>query len=540
MIFAVLLLALTLCFPLALQAAPILLLEDRPLLTFKEVILHTLEFQWSVQSSELTVKTQEGLFEQATGAFNPQLTASASRLFQRDIQNPLGTKTDFNGRTTNTALSLQTLTRFGTTYSINFTNENVRNPTDIPNPTDATTVGFSINQPLLRNLLFSPQTTLEETQRMQLKAFRLQNVQNIASALFNSTVAYWGFVSAKKVLEIQIDLEQRFCEIARYADNLILEDQAGFTTAYQPHADLHQATANRIQAEQNLRAAYNTLLFNMGFIPDDNQAIPDFKFEDFPDFCSYAGLDQKWYDDLLTAIPLNRSDLIAAEIVVKIADYNLRSAKNSLLPTVDLIGSANFLNTEALKKAEDVFDSTKARNPEKDYTVGINFSFPIFNDTARGLVKQQRAQRSQAQVNLDLLGGQLVSNFKTAYTLSNALLEEVKKNALAADEYRKTVEAEKIKLENGLSTYFVVLTLENNWLTALLNWVASETQFVQNLLQLRLLSGTLVRWDRQGEIVTDVEDVFSYPVIGEAPSQPVENFFEEYCILPNEGEIHGH
>jgi outer membrane protein len=277
----------------------------------------------------------------------------------------------------------------------------------------------------------------------------------------------------------------------------------------------------------------------MGFIPDDDQEIPDFQFEDFPDFGSYLGLDQRWYDSLLTAIPLNRSDIIAAEVLVKITDYNLRSAKNSLLPAVDLIGCANFLNTEALKKAREVFDSTKARNPEKDYTVGINFSFPIFNDTARGLVKQQRALRSQAQVNLDLLGSQVVSSFKTAYTFSNALLEEVKKNALAAEEYRKTVEAEKIKLENGLSTYFVVLTLENNWLSALLSFVNSERQFVENLLQLRLLSGTLVRWDPQGEIVTEVEDVFSYPVINDLPSQPVEKFIEELCELSSEEPPNG-
>src|ERR1700722_8997553 len=187
--------ALMTCFSLTLHAAPIFYLEERPLLSLNEVIMHTLEYQWSVQTSELTIKAQEGVYEEAQGAFNPLLTSEGTRLFQRDIQNPPGNKTHFNGRTTNTVLSLQTLTRFGTTYSINFSNDNIKNPTIIPSPQDSTTVGVSVNQPLLRNLLFSPQTTLEETQRLQLKAFRLQNVQNIANAIFSSIIAYWDFVS---------------------------------------------------------------------------------------------------------------------------------------------------------------------------------------------------------------------------------------------------------------------------------------------------------------------------------------------------------
>ena len=333
------------------------------------------------------------------------------------------------------------------------------------------------------------------------------------------------------MLAIQKDLEMRFCEIARYADELVKEGQEGYTTAYQPHADLNLATANRIQAEQNLKAAYNTLLFNMGFIPDENQQVPEFNIEDFPDFNTYSGLDLTWYDSLLNLIPFNRADILSANLLIKIAELNLRSAKNSLLPAVDLVGEANFLNTAALGRARHVFDSTRAQNPEKDYTVGVTFSFPIFNDTARGLVKQQRALRSQAIVNMDLLESQIISSFKTSYTSTNALLEEVKKNQLAAEEYRKTVEAEKIKLQNGLSSYFVVLTLENNWLTALLSLINSQTLFTENLLQLRLLSGTLISWDREGEIVTEVEDVLTYPVVLSTPSTPVECFIEERCKL---------
>ncbi len=534
--FLLLFVVFAVCFSFTAQAAPVFEVEEleqkvpQPYLTFKDVTYYTLKYQWSIQTSELTIKAQVGVLEQATGAFNPLLATDTTRFFQRDIQNPPGIKTAFNGITTTNTLSLQTLARLGTTYSVNFSNINVINPTFSPNPTDSTIVGFSITQPLLRNLVWSPQATLEKTQNLQLKAVRLQNVQNIASALFNSFSAYWQFVATKKLLDIQLMMEQNFCEIAKYADALIQEGQQGFTTAYQPHADLNLAVANRIQAEQNVKSAYNNLLFNMGFIPDDSQQVPDFVVDDFPDFCNYPGLDQEWYDRLLDKIPVNRADIIAAEVLIREADLNLRSAKNSLLPEVNAIGIANYLNTAAKGRARHVFDSTKARNPEKDYTIGFSFSFPIFNDTAKGLVKQTRAEKSQAVVNKDLLQSQVVSGFKTSYTFSNALLAEVKKNRIAALEYQKTVAAEKIKLENGLSSYFVLLTLENNWLSALTSEISSEVQFVTNLLLLRLLSGTLVEWEREGhQKITDVENIFTYPCVAHPPYQPVENFIEEYC-----------
>lgn len=499
-----------------------------PFLSLRDVINETLKYQWSIQTSELTIQEQEGLLLQATGAFNPLLVTNWSKFFQRDIQNPLGTKTDFNGRTTDTTVSLQTLARLGTTYSINFTNSNVHNPTFLPNPTDASTIGASISQPLLRNLVWSPQTTNEKVQKLQVKAAKLQNVENIASSLVNSLTAYWEYVAAKINLDILINIEKRFCELAQYADELVEEKQQGYATVYQPHADLHLATANRIQGEQNVKSAFNALLLNMGFIPDDLQAIPEFEVQPFPDFNAFCGLDREWFDKLLDRLPSQRADIVAAEVQIRAADLNLKSAKNSLLPEVNLIGIANFFNSGARNRGKHVFESSNFHSPEKDYTVGINFSFPTFNDTAKGLVKQDRALKNQAIVNKNLLEAQVISGFKTSYTFYNALLAEVKKTQLAAEEYQKTVETEKLKLERGLSTYFVVLTLENNWLNAQLQAVLAQKLFAENLLQLRLLSGTLVRWTKRGKIKA-IEDPLQFPNMENTPCYPIQCFIDEYC-----------
>lgn len=499
-------------------------------LRLEDVISETLLYQWSIQTSELAIDAQAGLLEQATGAFNPDLAAAFSTLFQRDIQTSVGLKTGLNGRTVTSNLSLQTLARLGTTYGFSYQNSNVLNPAAPPR-TDMTTLTFNVTQPLLRNLFFSPATTLEKTQDLLLKAAKYQNIQNIAQAVATSINSYWDLVAALKLLKIQQDQEKRLCLLAEYAEQLVKENQEGYTSVYQPQADLALATASRIQAEQNVRAAYNVLLFNMGLIPDDHQEIPELTLEDYPipeDLCI---LERSWYDKCLVEVPNKRSDVIAAQLLIEAADLNLTSAKNSLLPELNLTGSAELLNTTALNRARSLFESSNFHGPEKDYTVGISFNFPIFNDTAKGLVKQDRALKAQAIVNANLLGGQITSNFKTFYTLYNSLLREVKRTRMAVEDYRKTVESEFLKLREGLSSYFIVLTQQNSWQAAQIQLIVFENLFVQNLVQLRLTAGELIKWDSPDqeigkELVMTTLDLFK--------QAPCETIREKEEVLPCE------
>lgn len=492
--------------------------SEAPVLTLKETVAETLRYQWAVMTSELSIDSQAGLLQQATGAFDPFLSANFSKLFQKDIQTALGVKSNQSGRTTFTDGSIQTLARLGTTYGVSYANTNIFNPI-IPPRTDQSTLNFNVTQPLMRNLLYSPQTTLEKTQGMQLRAVKLQNVQNIAQAVFNTINAYWSLVAAKKALNVQRDQEERLCRLEEYAEELVRENQEGYATLYQPRADLALQTANRIQAEQNVISAYNTLLFNMGYVPDDKREMPDLILEDFnipEDICV---LGTEWYDKYLAQIPEMRTDIQAAKVQIEIANLNLISAKNSLLPELDLNGVVGLLNTTSAQRAKEVFESSSFHDSQKNYTVGVTFTFPLFDNTARGLVKQQRAAKSQAIVNENFLESQIVSDFKTAYTFYNALLAEVKRVRHSAYEYRNTVSAELLKLREGLSDYFVVLQLETNWLQAELQLIQTEMLFVQNIAQIQLLTGKLIDWGSLEKEVETEDVILTIDMFRQAPCE---------------------
>ncbi len=470
-------------------------------LSSTDAIKQTLQNQWSIQLSEQQTVVQEGLLQQAAGAFDAVLNTDYSRTFQVDLQSPLGDKSDFVGKLTETNLILQKLSRIGTVYSLNYRNVNVLNPFIInlePPRTDTTALSFSINQPLLRNLYYSPQTTLEKVQYMAYESSVFQNVQNIANAVATTLAAYWQVVGNKKILNATIQQEEELTRFAQYAQRLVDEDQQGAASVYQPLANLANATVDRLQAEQNVRTAYNALLFAMGSAPprEDEDTYQCIEFEPLPPLTNLPELDECCFQNYLSLIPIKRMDVVASHLLEDVAALNLQSAMNSLLPELNVIGKAGLLNTNGGRRHSGLYESFPAQSkPEKDYTIGITLSYPFCNDAAKGLVKQNKALLFQSQINTSQLESQIITNFKIAFTLNNALVKQLVEARKATKDSRLALDAEVIKLQIGLTSWFDVLGLANDAIAAQIQEYSLEILFLQNLVQLHLLVGDLVSWD---------------------------------------------
>lgn len=480
------------------------------LFTVNDVIRETLENQWAIKTSELVIQTDLGLVEQATGAFNVQLNASLSNLYQFDLQSNLGLKSDFNGGITSTTVMLQKLTRMGTLYSLNYINTNTRNRLTIPlEPprTDRTIVSFTLAQPLLRNLWFSPQTILEKTQYLSFEASRLQNIQNIATAIATSLTAYWQVVGAKLILDAQKDLEEKLGLFAKYAEALVTEEQKETASLHQPYANLASAIVNRIQGEQNLIASYNNLLFAMGRVieGEGDELFCGLEFEQFCLPEKIAPLDECCFETLRALIPLQRADLVSTYLLQESALLNLKSAQNSLLPQLNVVASTNFLNTNGGRQPSALYESFPSDRPQKEYLLGLTFSYPFCNDVARGLVRTQKAALTQSEINTDQLQSSIIANFNTAFTFNNALAKELQNARRAASEFTDSAVTEFARLQAGLSTYFDVLNLANDATSAKIQAIRIEILYIQNLINLYFLTGDLVKWHRFQENI-DVVD----------------------------------
>jgi|GEM_PF-3629399 outer membrane protein TolC len=480
-------------------------------LSSADAIKSTLQNQWTIQTSEQETVVQVGLLQQATGAFDTQLNGNLSKLYQVDLQSPLGLiKSDFVGQVTTTNVLIQKLSRIGTLYSFGYDNVNTVNPFTIilePPRSDSTVVSFSINQPLLRNLFYSPQTTLEKTQFLVYEASVYQNVQNIADAVAATLTAYWQLVGNKKILKALIKQEEEFTNYVEYAQKLVEEEQQGSASLYQPLANLANATVNRLQGEQNVRNAYNALMFAMGRAPprEDENTYLCLNLEDFPPLEHLNEFGECCFQNYLSLIPDQRKDIVAAFLLEDVAALNLQSAVNSLLPELNVVGRAALLNTNSGRNDSALYQSFPFNRPEKDFFIGLSLSYPLCNNVAKGLVKQTRALLFQAQINTSQLESQIITNFKIAFTLHNSLVEQLKEARKASKDFRAAADAEFLKLQHGLSSWFDVLGLATDALGAEIQEYDIEILYVQNLIQLHLLVGDLVNWDGHTECM-DIAD----------------------------------
>ena len=480
-------------------------------LTLIDAIQETLQYQWILYNSQYAIEVERGLYQQAAGAFDPQLNASITNLEQVDLQSPLGVKSDFRGRVTTTNVSLSKLQRSGATVNLFYMNTNTFNPFTIPcTPPrlDTSIVGFTLQQPLLRDFMYSPTTTLEQTQCIAYQVARLLNIQTIANALAATLTSYWNAVGQKKIYDAFLTLEQKLTQFSKVAEDLVNENQKGVTSLQQPYANLANAIVARIQAEQNWVTAYNQLVFMMGrpAIVDRELITCGIELEDFPSTEEVSELDNCCFQALMSQINVKRPDVAAFRMLEDSAALNLRSAINGLLPQLNLTATVDLMNTNACTHGSDIFESFPTDRPEKDYTVGLSLSFPFCNTQAKGLVKQQRAALLQAEVNTDQQQGLLVTQFNTAFSLNNALVQELSNAHEAAVQFAEATTTEIAKLQEGLSTYFDVLNLANDTTSAQVQEINIKILYFQNLVQLYLVTGNMVFWEKCSDYM-DVVDV---------------------------------
>ena len=193
---------------------------------------------------------------------------------------------------------------------------------------------------------------------------------------------------------------------------------------------------------------------------------------------------------------------VADRVELKSADLDLLSkrvletaANNRTLPQLDHNVAYNG-TTDAYSSFHPTnTDLVQGKNP--GYSVGLQFSIPIPNQTARGNLALARANRRSSELSRHDQELTVILQVRTAFRN----LDSLAKGVVASEKTRvfreQNLDAEKKKLDNGMSTSFLVLTALNdlntskgNELQARINYAKAVTAFDQavgRLLQARHL-----------------------------------------------------
>lgn len=482
--------ALLVAFSLVAQQAPKV---DASHLTLQDAIETSLKNNLQVQISEQTLEVaranvliNEGTFDWLLGS---GLTLQHSR-FNFDKTSALGTLVAGNATTDyrNLTVGLSKPVEWGGIFQLNYNpsysyTQGIYPAADITPPYTGT-LSASYTQSLLRN--FGRDTTASNliAARYGSKAadfaFQLAVINLVAS----TDSAYWDVVFAKLNLEnkrVALALAQQQLKEDKLRVNVGTLAPLGLL---QDEAAVAQSEQDIITADAQLLNAKDALIRTLYPTPDRPDTL---ETVDLPSLKPME-MDEAAAAKLALA---NRVELKSAQFDLSSKQILEKAANNRTLPQLDLSVAYNGTASNYATLSPVNTDLTQGKNP--GYSVGLQFSLPILNSAARGNQAVARANRRTSELSLHDLELGIVLQVRTAFRN----LDASSKGVVAAQKTRvfreQNLDAEKKKLDNGMSTSFLVLTALNDLNTSKGNELQAQITYAKAVTALDQALGRLLQ-----------------------------------------------
>ncbi len=191
-----------------------------------------------------------------------------------------------------------------------------------------------------------------------------------------------------------------------------------------------------------------------------------------------------------------RPDLNQARLQIQRDGLEIVKTKNGLLPQLDLFLSLGKDLNHTEYTDSFLSGSRTPRDNRMSTQVGVEFSYPIGNRAARALDERAHLARSQdwdALANMVQLAEQDV---RTAYVELRRAKEQIAATAATRRLQEETLQIETEKLRLGRSPVLLVAQAQRDLLTAQINEVQAQTDYLKAIVDLYLYEGTLL--ERRG------------------------------------------
>lgn len=482
-----------------------------PDLTLIEAVRSTLANHTLLQIQQQQININRGLRQQFSGQFD---TLLGSSLTQSRTNDPLslvlqqqalaaGVQTS-NVLTNLTGYGLNGTKTWRTGASVSAVLGVTRDLDNLTNATGISSSNFSLalQIPFLRGRGRGAVAAQEDAASLEVRASLFDLNQLIAQQIASTASSYWNFVAARKVLKIAQDAEQRG---NAYVDNV----QAFIDADRVPRSDIHEVTANlagraatRIAAEHQVVAANQQLRLDMGLLPDEILSVTG-ALDDFPDSehqalpTSESVATQEYLDESLQ----RRADFLAARMREKEARRLLAGATNQLLPSLNLTVTTGYSGLQEGRSLGQIFHAPYAGVQGINGGVGLNYSFPVGNNVARGQMLQSSAAVRQSELRTTAIAEGIHASVSVAVDAVWSAMDQARKARESVASFHSALTAEREKYRLGIGSVVDVLTVEDRLTSALLSEVQAELAYALALTQLRLATGTLVEPDKPVQTV---------------------------------------
>ena len=441
----------------------------------------------------------------ATGTFDPQLSLGISGDWSKSPAATQLAGAQVNvGRDAKFDLGLATVLPTGTNLSID--SSTTRSETNSTffflNPRWNTDLTVSVRQPLLQGF----GTLVNRSAIVVARNSRDQTASSFAIKVINTLQsvedAYWDLIATRQAVEVR----QQSLELAQ---RLLRETQERVKVGTAAPIDTVQSEATVAARQQELITAKNaaanaedTLKAVLGFDQPDEWNV----HIKTSDELTTKPVHPRLADSIDVALK-KRPEVHSLLLSIELAALNTRVARNSVLPRLDLQatygwgglgGNYQVIDTETGQvistQPGGLNDALRQlRNLDfPHWTLGVTFGVPLGNNQAKATLAQRRFELDQAKVQLNALKQQITRDVRTAVRA----LEDGAANIDAAEAAQvaaqRNLEAEQTKYNNGLSTNYQVLQIQDDLAVAQLTALQAEVAYRKALVGYRYATGTLL------------------------------------------------
>jgi len=457
-----------------------------------------------LQVGRFSIASADANIHSASGVFDPNLGAIVGGDWTRTPST-----TVLEGslvpeyRNTRYGIGIDGLLPSGTLWSADFgtTRFETNSTFYFLNPNWNSDLSLAVTQPLLRGfgtLVTRSGIVVARNSRAQtVEAFEMLVIDTLRQV----ETSYWNLVAARRAVQVA---EQSLS----LAERLLSETQERVKVGTSAPIDLVQSEAGVATRRQALITARNVA-------SNAEDALKTVLGFDQPaEWLTHIETTQTYefapfLPDLAGSISTGlaeRPEVRQQQLKTEILDYYVRLARNDVLPNLDLQAAYGWGGVGGKGETEDPitgepiivddgFPDTMDQIVNRDFPnwrLGVQLGIPIGNNAAQGRLAEARFNHERSVVEMAALHQDIIAQVRIAVRAledgAAAVEAAVASQQLAA----RNLEAEQTKFDNGLSTNYQVLQIQEDLAQAELTLIRTYLDYRKANIGYRYATGTLL------------------------------------------------
>jgi len=375
-------------------------------------------------------------------------------------------------------------------------------------PYTASSVGFTITQPLLRGFGLAVNRRFIRISKNEQKIAGLLLQQQLIATVYGVVRLYTDLVALYEDVKVKE-------ETLASAEKLYSDTKAQVEEGTQAPIELTRANAQVYSIRQDLinsrglleeqeaivknvitrRTDNDPEILNARLIPTDSIEVP-------------AADENRPLQELISQAFANRPDLTQAGVQVENTQISLQGSRNGLRPEIDLVGIAqNNGLAGQLNPLAPVIGSPLiggygnaleqlASLKYPTYGAGLNITLPLRNRVAQADVTRDEIQLRQSQVLLQQLHKQAQLEVEDALVAMRRARASYEAAVQTQALQQESLEAEQAKFEVGASTSFFIIQYESYLAQARSTVVVAKSAYLKARAALERATGTILEDNR--------------------------------------------